>query len=159
MRPAPRHLLLALARRLVEEDGRLPAKHRARIERALAEDATAWQGARASAAAWKGMPALDALAHAYGTGARVSRGSRAAALAEWPYAQGRTPARARARAWLEAGRSHRPQAHLVSFSGLDGAGILAAAGERLAEAVDRARTTVAAIQTKTKPSQRISPVA
>ena len=122
VRPAPRHLLLALARRLVEEDGRLPAKHRARIERALAEDATAWQGARASAAAWKGMPALDALAHAYGTGARVSRGSRAAALAEWPYAQGRTPARARARAWLEAGRSHRPQAHLVSFSGLDGAG-------------------------------------
>lgn len=122
VRPAPRHLLLALARRLVEGDGRLPPKHRARIDAALAEDESAWQGARAAAGGWNAVRALAALERAYRSGERVRRGARAAALAEWPYAQGRTAARARIRAWLAAGRSHSPTTHLISFSGLDGAG-------------------------------------
>ena len=121
-RPAPRHLLLALARRLVEGDGRLSPKHRARIENALAEDRAAWRGASAAAPAWKAERALRALQRAYGSGGRVSRADRAAALAEWPYAAGRSRARARVRAWLAAGREDSPRGHLVTFSGLDGAG-------------------------------------
>src|SRR5438034_3251110 len=46
VRPAPRHLLLILARRLAEGDGRMPYKHRKRIVDALAEDPSAWEGAR-----------------------------------------------------------------------------------------------------------------
>jgi thymidylate kinase len=122
VRPAPRHLLLALARRLVEGDGRLSPKHHARIESALAEDAAAWQGARRAAPRWRAEAALGALERAYGSGRRVSRATRATALAEWPYAQGRSPARARVRAWLETGRRSHSCGHLVTFSGLDGAG-------------------------------------
>jgi thymidylate kinase len=122
VRPAPRHLLLALARRLVEGDGRLPQKHRERIDSALAEDPAAWDGARAAAPSWSAQRALLQLERAYRSGGRVSRFRRAAALAEWPYAQGRSPARALVRAWLEAGRAQQPSPHLISFSGLDGAG-------------------------------------
>jgi thymidylate kinase len=121
-RPAPRHLLLALARNIVARDGRLSPKQRAKIERALAEDPSAWRGARAAAPAWSAARSLAALEHAYGSGGHISRTGRAAALAEWPYAQGRTRGKARARAWLEAGRKDRERAYLVTFSGLDGAG-------------------------------------
>jgi thymidylate kinase len=122
VRPAPRHLLLALARRLAEGDGRLREKHRERIESALGEDPAAWDGARAAAPGWSAERALAQLEQAYRSGDRVSRLRRAAALAEWPYAQGRTPGRAFVRAWLEARRAHHPPAYLISFSGLDGAG-------------------------------------
>ena len=122
-RPAPWHLLLALARRTVEGDGRLAAKHRSRIDAAVAEDAGAWEAARSAAPAWHAQRALAALKRAYETYARVSLAERGAALAEWPYAVGRTPARARVRGLLEAQRGRRrKRGQLISFSGLDGAG-------------------------------------
>lgn len=123
VRPAPRHVLLTLARRLVEGDGVLSGKHRARIEAALAEDGAAWDGARAGASLWRARHALEALERAYGSGGGASRRARAAALSEWPYGPERSAARARARGWIAAGRGRHPRrAHVVSFSGLDGAG-------------------------------------
>ena len=136
MRPASSHLLLALGRRLVESDGRLRPKHRARIELALAEDVDAFEVARAAAPTWRADRALAALELAYRSGARISRSARAAALAEWPYAEGRTPTRARVRAWLEAGRTREPRGQLVAFSGLDGAGKSSQA-EALSETLGR----------------------
>jgi thymidylate kinase len=123
VRPAPPHLLLAHARRLAEGDGRLSAKHRARLEAAIAEDPSAWDAARASASAWRAEHALTTLARAYRSNGRASRAERARALADWPYAQGRTRRRALVRGWLEARRAeHRQPGRLISFSGLDGAG-------------------------------------
>ena len=123
VRPAPRHMLLILARRLAEGDGRMPHKHRNRIADALSEDASAWEGARASAAAWCVERALTALDRAYHSGRGASRVTRASALAEWPFGQGRTRTRAFVRGWLEARRAERRRSgRLITFSGLDGAG-------------------------------------
>ncbi|TMM21229.1 MAG: hypothetical protein E6F97_08805 [Actinobacteria bacterium] len=123
VRPAPRHMLLILARRLAEGDGRMPHKHRHRIADALSEDASAWEGARASAAAWRVERALTALDRAYHSGRGASRVTRASALAEWPFGQGRTRTRAFVRGWLEARRAERRRnGRLITFSGLDGAG-------------------------------------
>lgn len=123
VRPAPRHMLLILARRLAEGDGRMPHKHRNRIADALSEDASAWEGARASAAAWRVERALTALDRAYHSGRGASRVTRASALAEWPFGQGRTRTRAFVRGWLEARRAERRRSgRLITFSGLDGAG-------------------------------------
>ena len=123
VRPAPRHMLLILARRLAEGDGRMPHKHRNRIADALSEDASAWEGARASAAAWRVERALTALDRAYHSGRGASRVTRASALAEWPFGQGRTRTRAFVRGWLEARRAERRRnGRLITFSGLDGAG-------------------------------------
>jgi thymidylate kinase len=123
VRPAPRHLLLILARRLAEGNGRTPYKHRKRIADALSEDASAWEGARASAGDWKVERALGALDRAYHSGRGVSRVARASALAEWPFGQGRTRARALVRGWLEARRAEQlRRGQLITFSGLDGAG-------------------------------------
>src|SRR5437763_737983 len=123
VRPAPRHMLLIQARRLAEGNGRMPHKHRNRIADALSEDASAWEGARASAAAWRVERALTALDRAYHSGRGASRVTRASALAEWPFGQGRTRTRAFVRGWLEARRAERRRSgRLITFSGLDGAG-------------------------------------
>lgn len=123
VRPAPRHLLLMHALRLVEGSGRLRGKHRSRIADALAEDASAWDQARTAAADWRAARALSELERAYRFAGRVSRRARAAALAEWPFGQGRTRRRALVRGWLEARRAAKPRrGQLISFSGLDGAG-------------------------------------
>jgi len=123
VRPAPRHMLLIQARRLAEGNGRMPHKHRNRIADALSEDASAWEGARASAAAWRVERALTALDRAYHSGRGASRVTRASALAEWPFGQGRTRTRAFVRGWLEARRAERRRnGRLITFSGLDGAG-------------------------------------
>ena len=123
VRPAPRHMLLILARRLAEGNGRMPHKHRNRIADALSEDASAWEGARASAAEWRVERALTALDRAYHSGRGASRVTRASALAEWPFGQGRTRTRAFVRGWLEARRAERRRSgRLITFSGLDGAG-------------------------------------
>ncbi|MDP9071205.1 MAG: nucleotidyltransferase family protein, partial [Actinomycetota bacterium] len=60
-RPSPRHLLLILARQLVEGDGRLSATRRSRISAALAEDPEAWYRARAAAGPWGASRALGLL--------------------------------------------------------------------------------------------------
>jgi thymidylate kinase len=123
VRPAPRHVLLILARRLSEGTGQMPYKHRKRIADALSEDTAAWEGARASAAHWQVDRALGALDRAYHSGRGISRVDRASALAEWPFGQGRTRARALVRGWLEAVRAERRRrGQLITFSGLDGAG-------------------------------------
>jgi thymidylate kinase len=137
VRPAPHHLLLAHARRLVEGDGELAPKHRTRLENALADDPSGWQRASAAAPAWRAERALAALDRAYHDGERASRATRAVALADWLFAPGRSRARALARAWVEARRAERPPSGtLVSFSGLDGAGKSSQA-EALSDALAR----------------------
>src|SRR5437763_4132597 len=87
--PAPRHMLLILARRLAEGDGRMPHKHRNRIADALSEDASAWEGARASAAEWRAERGLTPLDRARPSCRGASRVTRAPALAAWPLRHGR----------------------------------------------------------------------
>lgn len=58
--PAPHHCLLILARRLRREPV-LQAKHRARIDRALAADRAAWQRARERAGLWSAETMLARL--------------------------------------------------------------------------------------------------
>jgi hypothetical protein len=50
--PSPHHTLLIVARKVAGDRWRIAPKHRARIVRALAADATAWERARGRAAAW-----------------------------------------------------------------------------------------------------------
>ena len=122
VRPAPRHLLVMLAQRAAESNGLLAGKKAARLERALAEDPQAWHGAAVEAPSWRATRALAALRAAHEKGRPLSHAERAAALAEGPYAAGRSPRRARARAWREVLRRRRVDPLLISFSGLDGAG-------------------------------------
>lgn len=121
VRAAPHHRLLMLAR-WAAEDGALSEKRRARIAGLLDEDADAWRNAESRAAAWSATRALAAVRRAYDTGASLTRTERAAALAESVYAVGRTPSRARLRAWLALTPKRRANGRVVSFSGLDGAG-------------------------------------
>jgi thymidylate kinase len=122
MRPAPHHFLLLLARFTAEGDGSLPEKRRVRIERALAEDAEAWDVAAERARAWSGVAALAALREAYESGGGVSRSARAEANAERLAALGWPRHRARLRAWRDVVAARRPHGRLISLSGLDGAG-------------------------------------
>ena len=120
-RAAPHHRLLMHAR-WATEDGALSEKRRARIAGVLEEDPEAWRNAESNAAAWHATSALAAVRRAYDTGARLTRAERASALAESVYAAGRTPSRARMRAWLALTPTRRANGTVVSFSGLDGAG-------------------------------------
>ena len=125
MRPGPGHVLVLLAQRVAGGDGRLTSKESKRLERALAEDGDAWAVAAAEAPHWRATHAVTALEAAYTARRPLSLAERAAALAEGPYAAGRTRRRAQARAWLAAvalpsrGRSRSP---LITFSGVDGSG-------------------------------------
>ena len=136
-RPAPHHLLLMLARRLVEGDGRLDQKRRARIEAALAKDPGAWSAAGPHAREWGMERGLAGLQAAYARAERLSARGRAAAIAERLTALGMNPRRAQAEGWR---RVVRPAAErggfLVAFSGLDGAGKSSQA-EALRDALER----------------------
>ncbi|HEY3185723.1 MAG TPA: hypothetical protein VGJ77_22960 [Gaiellaceae bacterium] len=70
--PAPHHALLILARK-VGRRGELPPKHRARIERALAQDSDAWERARTRAEAWRAARALARLEALHRDGPRRAR--------------------------------------------------------------------------------------
>ena len=123
VRPAPHHLLLILARQLVEGDGRLSAKRRARIAAALAEDPEAWRRARRHAAAWRLDLGLELLrGHHDGHGL----GSPLAVLRARRQHRGQPPEppwRAGRRAVGALARSRRGRrGTLISLSGLDGAG-------------------------------------
>lgn len=61
VRPAPRHALLILARRLARERRSLRAKHERRIRDELERDPDAWAGAEAVAAEWRAGAALERL--------------------------------------------------------------------------------------------------
>jgi thymidylate kinase len=121
-RPSPHHVLLMLAQRVVEGDGRLADKRRARVDQALAEDPVAWQRAEARAPAWSSVGAVRALRTAHETGAPISVTTRVEANAERLVAQGWPRHRARARATRDVGRRRRRREVVISFSGLDGAG-------------------------------------
>jgi thymidylate kinase len=116
VRPAPVHVLLILARRLVHADGVLDDRRRARLDHALGEDAAAWDAARRLAPAWRAVAALEGLDRAHRHGQRMSRPDRLRALAE--EAGGGGAARAAAARVLE----RRRRGFVVAFSGLDGAG-------------------------------------
>jgi thymidylate kinase len=122
-RPAPHHLLLMLSRRLIQGDGQLDEKRRARVEEALADDPSAWEGAARYAPRWGMTRGLAALRAAYEGGETVPARVRAQALAERFALMGMNPRRAQAKAWKRVLR--RPAERggfLVAFSGLDGAG-------------------------------------
>jgi thymidylate kinase len=70
--PAPHHALLILARKLGRR-GSLAPKHRARIERALAQDRHAWEGARTRAGRWRAERALARLEALHRDGPRRAR--------------------------------------------------------------------------------------
>ena len=136
-RPAPPHLLLMVARRLAEGDGRLDEKRRTRVAAALAEDAGAWDAAAGRAARWGMRRGLAGLRAAYERGERMSARARAEATAERLVALGMDARRARAEGWRRALRpAARPGGFLVAFSGLDGAGKSSKA-EALREALER----------------------
>lgn len=120
-RPAPHHVLLLLARRLVGGEGRLDERRAARLERALAEAPDAWERAEARAPAWRAARALRALEQAHTDGTVPSRRARARALADELRGRGKGPPEARLRSWRTVLRPHRRGA-VVAFSGLDGSG-------------------------------------
>jgi thymidylate kinase len=94
--PAPHHALLILSRRLARERGALAAKHRARIDRALASNPMAWETARERAELWDAQAALERLRMNYDEGE-----------------DGRRPGR-------RAARPRRTRA--IAFSGIEGSG-------------------------------------
>lgn len=119
-RCAPHHVLLLAARRMVRRGGELEPKRRARIDRALAEDAGAWERARAHARVWGLSGALRLLENAMAGGPALDPRERARAQAEMVAAGGM---RWRAE-WVtrHARASGRSRPSVVSLSGLDGAG-------------------------------------
>ena len=121
-RPAPHHVLLMLSRRLIQSDGRLDEKRRARAGAALEADPGGWDAAAARAARWGLTGGLAGLRRAYEHGETLGVRERAGALAEQRAATGAGPRRARAEAWRRALRPPAKSGFLVAFSGLDGAG-------------------------------------
>ncbi len=120
VRPAPHHLLLLQARRLVR-DGRLHPKRHARISHALEEEPQAWAEAKARAGSWGLIRALGLLETVYRTGEPLRVRPRARALLEL--------------ATFTAGTAQKVQLvrgpllnklprrnRVVGISGLDGAG-------------------------------------
>ena len=121
VRPAPHHVLLALARRIVEGSGVLDEQRRGYIERALAEDENAWSEARAHADAWGGPAALQLLERAWSTGAPLRLTERAAAMVDRQRRRGVDPAHAHVWTWRHLLR--RPRlGSVIALSGIDGSG-------------------------------------
>lgn len=114
-RPAPAHAILIETRRFARGRGGLGEKARRRIDRALAEDSRAFEGARRGAGAWGVLAALVSLERVYAGDepVRVRRGVGGAI---------------RALARIRRGT-------VVAFSGLDGAGKSTQA-QSLAETLD-----------------------
>lgn len=120
-RPAPHHVLLILARRLMRAGGELEPRHRARVQAALTEDPDAWNAARERTVAWQAAPALAALESAYSTGTPVSRAKRVGAITSDRRRRGGS----RRQAGADVARAFLPRprlGHVVALSGLDGAG-------------------------------------
>ena len=119
--PAPHHLLLILARRLIRSPGVLDGKKLRRIDRALESDREAFVRARRVAAAWGCVPQLEVLAD-------LHRGRRAVTRYEaWQGCRAEQKIRGRqgVRAFAHALRdvAGRPRiGAVIALSGLDGAG-------------------------------------
>jgi len=120
VRPAPHHVLLLLARRLVR-DGALAPKRRPRIDRALGEDPEAWTLARERASQWGLRRALDLLYRVYAEEFSVPHRRRWLAFGELLMASGDARSSAELlRRSLNVKLPHRNR--IVAISGLDGAG-------------------------------------
>jgi len=114
-RPSPADQLLILARRFGTRAAALAARHRARIDAAIAADPAAWDTAKGRAPAWGARLALEALAHAHHSGSAVPRRMALAAHGE----AHRGLALAAARAVLP---SRSRGGAIVAVSGMDGSG-------------------------------------
>ncbi|MHB8294034.1 MAG: dTMP kinase [Acidimicrobiales bacterium] len=135
VRPAPEHVLLILARRVVEGGGKLDCKRRSYLEAALAEDGRAWEKAALRCGAWGGPGALALLERLAGHG-RVRVAERARVIDERLRSTGRPPMAAT----REILRQLLPRPRwvtVVALSGLDGSGKSTQA-ELLAAALERA---------------------
>ncbi|MFN2593514.1 MAG: hypothetical protein ABR579_01340 [Actinomycetota bacterium] len=111
--PAPRHVLLILARRRAFDNGPLPEKHRARIEQALSGDHAGWASARSEAQSWRAVTALECL-HRSMQNRKPS--DRLLARARGEILGGSTP-----RGWVSF--VPRPKrGRVIALSGLDGSG-------------------------------------
>ena len=117
VRPAPKHALLIMARRVARAGGELDPKKRDRIAQALADDPDGWEHAQESAGGWNSYRAVVALERLYRTGVPTKRRTRAAALAE----RDQGSLSALARAWRVVLKPKRGRG-VVTFSGLDGSG-------------------------------------
>jgi thymidylate kinase len=117
-RAAPEHALILLARRHGRNGGPLPARQRAKVERALGDAGEAvWTRAAALAPAWGAARSLANLKRRH-AGTAPGRVSRALAAAETTRCGRRPGARLARTLWAAA-----PQRPLVvAFSGLDGSG-------------------------------------
>ncbi len=118
-RPAPEHVLLILARRLVRAGGELEDRHRERVDAALAERGDAWEAASRRAPAWQAGSALRTLQAAYRSRRPVPAAARVAALAsEWRLRRGQ-----RRHTAAKLARAALPRdGFVVALSGLDGSG-------------------------------------
>jgi thymidylate kinase len=120
VRPAPPHVLLIAARRLVRT-GDFSEKQRAKVEAAQREDSRCWEAAADHAESWRAEPALALLRRAVDEGAHVSRRERARAIARESGGGWTGAARTYIRlAGAVARRTRRGM--VVSISGCDGAG-------------------------------------
>lgn len=122
VRPAPHHVVLALARRIVEGRGALDEKRRAYVDRAVAEDPEAWRRARKHADEWGGPEYLVLLETAYATREPLPITDRAAAMIERQVRVGASPRRAQLNVWRYLSRNRARRGHVVTLSGIDGAG-------------------------------------
>jgi thymidylate kinase len=123
VRPAPHHLLLILARRVVQGHRQLDDKLTTLIEQALHEDSGAWDRAADRASSWSASRSLSTLEHAYRTGMHITPVQRIPAMNERSAVPGPYPLIASLRS-LRAAGSRRSGAGtgVVALSGLDGSG-------------------------------------
>jgi thymidylate kinase len=112
-RPAPHHVLLIMARRVVRSGGELDPKKRARVRAALDEDPDGWAHAQRAATGWSSYRAVVALERLYKTGVPTGKQARIAALTEIYGSKGKA---------LKIASGGRARPVLVTFSGLDGSG-------------------------------------
>lgn len=119
--PAPHHVLLILARRLIRSPGVLDGKKLRRIDRALELDPEAFVKAGRVAKAWGCVPQIEVLADAHRRNRPVTRYEAWRGCRAEQTIRGRHGVNALAHALHEVARRPRAGA-VVALSGLDGAG-------------------------------------
>lgn len=120
VRPAPHHLLLILARRIVQGGGQLDGKRLRRVEGALHEDPAAWDQAAELAPSWGARKALALLEWTYRTRMPIAASRRFAALREDPRRK-RSAVQSSLRP-LVSFRRRAGSGCVITLSGLDGSG-------------------------------------
>lgn len=149
-RPAPAHLLLIEARRLVLSDGVLTPRSRDRVAVVSAEHLAAWDEADLVADQWGARSALACLRREMAGETVEPRIVRQAARAVLKHRGHRRPKVAQLRRRL--GGCQR--GHLVAVSGLDGSGKSGQA-QRLAEALDQLGHETVVVWTRLGSGERL----